>query len=126
MVKISPSTMKELLKKLNGQEPHHKYRAIRTRCLYGHDHDSRKESTWCLKLNELEKEGKISLLVHEPEIVLKVNGVIICRHYPDFMYFDQKLQRRVILDVKGIILREFKNKMKMVQAMHPDIEYRTV
>lgn len=81
---------------------------------------------WCLKLHELEKEGKITLLVREPKIVLKINNIKICDHYPDFMYFDQRINKRVILDVKGLQLREWKNKKKMVEAMWPDIEYTVV
>jgi hypothetical protein len=81
---------------------------------------------WCLKLHQLENEGKITLLVREPMIVLKVNDIKICCHYPDFMFFDQVLQRQVILDVKGIQLREWKNKKKLCEACYPHVEYRVV
>ncbi len=104
----------------------HKYGAHRTTCLYGHDHDSKKESMWCVKLHELEKEGKISLLVREPVIILRVNSQQICLHYPDFMYFDEKKQKRVILDVKGVQLPEWKLKFKLCKAIHSDIEYVVV
>lgn len=104
----------------------HKYGAKRTTCLYGHDHDSKKESMWCIKLHELEKEGKISLLVREPVIILRVNMQQICLHYPDFMYFDEKAQQRVILDVKGVQLPDWKIKYKLCQAIYSDIKYVVV
>ncbi len=44
----------------------HKYGAERTACLYGHMHDSKKEAMWCVKLEQLVKEGSITGLLREP------------------------------------------------------------
>lgn len=108
----------------------HKYGAEQTMCLYGHKHDSRKEAMWCVKLHELEKEGKITLLVHEPVIVLKINNILICEHWPDFVFFDLRTNKKTILDVKGDWeggkRPEWVLKRKMCQAIYPNIEYLVV
>lgn len=104
----------------------HKFGAERTVCLYKHIHDSKKEAMWCVKLHELEKEGKISLLNFEPLVVLKINDVVVCNHYPDFFYFDFKKQKNVLLDVKGMLLPEWKLKYKLCKAIYPNLEYVVV
>lgn len=110
----------------------HKYHAIRTKCLYGHSHDSRKEAEHCLKLHELQKEGKIRNLICEPIYDLRVNGVVICRHMPDFDYEkrvnDQWLAE--VMDVKGDWAGgrrpEWIIKHKMFCVLYPQINYVVV
>lgn len=108
----------------------HKYGAKATTCLYGHPHDSRKEAMWCVKLRELEKEGKIYNLIREPMIVLSVNGRIICNHYPDFCYTLQLTDQKVFCDVKGDWeggkRPEWVIKKKLCEALYPDFEYHVV
>ncbi len=108
----------------------HKYHAKVTECLHGHKHDSRKEAMWCLKLHELEKEGKISLLVCEPRVLIIVNNIKICEHLPDFIYFDHNTNRKTILDVKGDWeggqRPEWKLKYKLCRAIYPNIDYEVV
>jgi len=120
-------------------EKQHKYLAIRTKCLYGHPHDSRKEAMWCLKLHELQKEGKIRNLSVSPIYELRVNGQVICKHEPDFDYeitpdrgtpFNNLTVKVVVVDVKGewegALLPVWKIKHKLFQACYPEIEYKVV
>lgn len=106
----------------------HKYGAKRTTCLYGHPHDSRKEAMWCLKLHELQKEGKIFALEIEPEMVLMVNGQTLCSHYPDFRF--KKNGNVEVIDVKGDWeggqRPEWKLKKKLVNILYPFINYTVV
>lgn len=106
----------------------HKYHAIRTKCLYGHPHDSRKEAMWCLKLREEEKEGRIRNLSCEPVYDLRVNGIVVCTHLPDFDYEKSYggIWKVEVLDAKGLLLPEWKLKYKLFQAIYPDIKYNVV
>lgn len=118
-----------LAKQLNKRQTKHKYGAIRSVCLYGHNHDSRKEATYCLKLHEMQKEGRIRNLIIEPIYDMRVNNIVICTHQPDFDY-DLKQQdgtwKPVVLDVKGMKLPVWKLKHKLFCAVYPDIDYVVV
>ncbi len=110
------------------QQKEHKYHALKTNCWYGHKHDSRKEAMWCVKLHELQKEGKIRNLVCEPIYDLRVNETLICKHLPDFDY-DLKVGtewKPEVLDVKGLQLPEWKLKHKLFCALYPAINYVVV
>lgn len=143
MVKISSTLAKELIKRQNP----HKYNAQRTTCLYGHDHDSKKEAMVCVKLTELAKEGKIFLLKRQPVFELMVNGMLVCRHRPDFQYYQwvilghycQEIGKEIgkeitnfnglklfIVEVKGFKTPDWVLKHKLFCALYPEIEYQIV
>lgn len=114
------------------RSPQHKYKAIASECLYGHRHPSRKEAMWCLKLHEMAKEGSILFLVREPSYELKVQGVLIAVHKPDFAYYTldavagiQYLKRHIV-EVKGVKTPEWKLKHKLFMALNPDINYQVM
>lgn len=112
------------LRKVLNKEKKHKYGAKRTTCLHGHDHDSRKESLWCLKLHQELKEKKITHLLLQPVFELKVHNSIICKHYPDFMYM--RGPNPEILEVKGMKTRDWIIKHKLFLALYPTINYVVV
>lgn len=122
-----PDALKRVIE-ARSEEKQHKYGAKRTTCLYGHPHDSRKEAMWCIKLNELQKEGKIRNLSVEPIYDLRVNGTVVCTHMPDF---DYEILRNAfwvveVLDVKGLLLPEWKLKHKLFKAIYTEINYVVV
>jgi hypothetical protein len=142
MVKISAT----LARQLTGKKQH-KYNAKATECLYKHRHDSKKEAEWCLKLHQLQKEGKITLLHRQPKFELKVNGIHIADHYPDFSYYawvvkghicqelggpvtDFNGLQQCIVEVKGAWeggrLPVWKIKYKLMQALYPEVNYQVV
>lgn len=106
----------------------HKYGAKRCQCIYKHDHDSQKEAMWCVKLNQELMEGKIRNLFKEPVYDLRVNGIVICTHSPDFDY--ERLVglswRVEVMDVKGMQLPVWKLKHKLFMACYPEIKYVVV
>lgn len=110
----------------------HKFRAKRTTCLHGHNHPSQKEAMWCVKLHQLEQEGKISGLVREPEYELIVDGVLICKHRPDFAYSlvmkikGDDVLKQCIVEVKGMQTPEWKLKHKLFCALFPSVEYQVM
>lgn len=143
-MKISPATMKslkiKLINNLNGPGVDHKYHAKRSRCLYGHDHDSKKEAMWCVKLHQLAKDGKILLLSRQPSFELKVNNELIAVHKPDFFYYTMyqaptigasvSMMKEHVVEVKGDWsggrLPVWKLKHKLFCALYPNIDYQVV
>lgn len=138
MVKISATLAKQLTKR-------HKYNAQRVACLLGgHDHDSKKEAQWCLKLHELQKEGKITLLCRQPRFELFVNKMPVAVHIPDFSYYvflmkkkeqderdgivtvDCAEVKQCVVEVKGFKTVDWKLKHKLFMALYPDVEYTVV
>lgn len=118
------------LRAVLNKEKKHKYGAVRSMCLYGHDHDSKKEAMWCVKLHELQKEGRIFDLRLQPIYEFTVNGVYICRHIPDFFYQITRDSLHpwefVVLEVKGMPTPEWKLKQKLFCALYPQINYVVV
>lgn len=106
----------------------HKYGAKRTMCLYKHNHDSQKEAIWCVKLHQMQSEGKIKNLFREPIYDLRVNNIIVCTHCPDFEYevLVEASWRVEVLDVKGLQLPLWKLKYKLFMACYPQITYKVV
>jgi hypothetical protein len=119
---------KALAEVMQRDDKGHKYGAERTTCLYRHVHDSKKEAMWCVKLHQLQKEGKLRNLVCEPIYDLRVNGIVVCTHQPDFDY--DKLTKEgwiaEVMDVKGIKLPLWKLKHKLFLAVYPAINYVVV
>lgn len=120
-----------LIKSLN-EKKKHKYGAIRTVCLHGHNHDSRKEAMWCLKLHQMQQEGTIRNIVCEPLVALMVNEMLVCHHLPDFSYEIKNGEdwRCEVLDVKGDWMGgkrpEWILKRRLFNILFPDIKYVVV
>lgn len=121
-----PIALRRAIKASSKKE--HKYGAVSSVCPYRHKHDSRKEAMWCIKLHQMQKEGKIRDLLCEPEYDITVNGVVVCRHSPDFDY--EKLTLKgwevEVLDVKGLKLPLWSLKHKLFKAVYPTINYVVV
>lgn len=124
MVKISSTLMKQL----NKSPKRHKYGAIRTKCLHGHDHDSRKEADWCIKIHQEQREGKIRNLLMQTTYDLRVNGIVVCKHILDFDYerLNGKIWYPEVVDVKGVKLPLWSLKHKLFCAIFTGIKYVVV
>ena len=126
-MKRLPPELRQALK----EKKKHKYGAKRTTCLYKHDHDSRKEAMWCVKLHQMRQEGLIRNLSREPIYDLRVNGKVICTHCPDFDYeimdpSQLNVWKVEVLDVKGLKLPVWVLKHKLFCACYPEINYVVV
>jgi hypothetical protein len=82
---------------------------------------SRKEGRRYAELKLLAKAGEISNLQLQPEYVFEAHGVVVFRYFGDFQYYDNRLKRRVVEDVKGIKTPVYRLKKKIIEATH-DIE----
>lgn len=96
-----------------------KYRAIKTECLAGHIHDSKKEAGRCDQLHTMELAGTISDLEFQPEYPCHVNGKLIFIYKSDFRYRMQDLL--IVEDVKGVQTAVFRIKRKLVEALYPGV-----
>lgn len=96
-----------------------KYRAIKTDCLHGHTHDSKKEAARCNDLHDMEAKGEITELRQQPEYPCVINGKIICVYRGDFHYRVQDLD--ILEDVKGMQTDTFRLKRKLVEALYPGV-----
>ena len=123
MVKISAALAKQLVKKKE-----HKFNAVRTKCLYGHNHDSRKEAMWCIKLMQMQKEGMIHDLQRQVSFDLDIGMNTVTRHIVDFYYKVSNCgtTRGCVVEVKGMPTPEWKLKHKMFLALYPHIVYQVV
>lgn len=96
-----------------------KYRAIKTDCDHGHNHDSKKEAARCNQLHDLEIDGAITDLKQQPSFAVTIGDNYICTYVADFEYRVQDC--RIIEDVKGVLTPVFALKRKLVEATHPGV-----
>ena len=96
-----------------------KYRAIKTDCLHGHTHDSKKEAARCNQLHDLELDGAITHLRQQPSFAINIGDSYICTYVADFEYRVQDC--RIVEDVKGVLTPVFSINRKLVEATHPGV-----
>ncbi len=94
-----------------------KYRAIRT-TVDGVTFASKAEAARYSELKLLERSGYITGLILQPRFPLIVDGKKICSYVADFGYQD-KSNRHVIEDVKGVQTPVYKLKSKLFHALFP-------
>lgn len=94
-----------------------KYRNVRT-STRGFTFASRKEAKRYEELELLVKAGEISVLRRQPRFRLAVNGLDICTYVADFDYWDSKLCKRIIEDVKGMRTPLYRVKKSLMMAVH--------
>ena len=89
-------------------------------CYQVHVHDSIKEARRCNELTLLESGGAIKDLKQQPEFVLQEEFRVEDKKYrpikyrADFSYFDKKLGRYIVEDVKGFKTREYSLKKRLL------------
>lgn len=99
-----------------------KYGAKKT-FLDGVTFDSRRESEVYADLLIRHRAGEITDLVRQRQFNIVVNGDLIGRYTADFSFNDLVAQRYRVLDVKGVVTREFKRTKKLIKALYNiDIE----
>lgn len=107
-----------------------KYRNRKT-TIDGITFDSRKEAEWYLVLKGDKKAGKIKDFELQPEFILQEgftkNGK---RHRPIKYIADFRVKNNdgteEIIDVKGVITKEFSIKRKIFEAKYPDLSLKII
>jgi hypothetical protein len=100
-----------------------KYRNVPT-VVDGVRYDSAKEARHAQLLQAMLRDGLIRNLRRQVTYLLEVNGVLICRYKPDFVFEELSPPTEgmgwwtVVQDVKGYLTPEYKLKKKLMLACH--------
>ncbi len=95
-----------------------KYGAKRT-IVDGITFDSKREAEVYGQLKLLERAGKIYGLALQRKFELVVNGEIIGNYKCDFAFIDVEQDGRLrVIDVKGVVTRDFKRVRKIIKAAY--------
>ena len=97
-----------------------KFSAVRT-TVDGITFASKREAARYGELKLLERAGEISRLSLQPEFVITINGVKICKYIADFRYVDRQKGMIVVEDVKGVKTAVYRLKKKMTEAFYPGL-----
>lgn len=96
-----------------------KYKAKKT-TYNGSKFDSKGESAYAEELDWRIKAGEIKGYERQVKIELKVNGVLICNYYADFIVTD-KHGAKELHEYKGLRLPLFDLKWKLLQALKDEL-----
>jgi len=93
-----------------------KFGAIRT-TVDGIVFDSKREAAYYGELKIREKAGEVSAVELQPRFALiGPDGTLICTYRPDFAFFDHVADRFRVVDVKGVLTREFRRVQRMMKS----------
>jgi hypothetical protein len=90
----------------------------------GHWFPSKAEADRYEQLREMVRTDRIFDLELQPEFRLVVNNKLVCIYRADFRYKKRTVgmgYKTVIEDVKGMRTKEFALKMKLLAAVHPEV-----
>lgn len=93
-----------------------KYHNQKTKTIDGIEHDSKKEALRWMELQMLQRAGEISELRRQVtfELIPKQVGERACNYIADFVYVDNKTNRTVVEDAKGVRTDVYKIKKKLM------------
>lgn len=100
-----------------------KYKAIAT-TIDNIKFASKAEANRYSELKLLQRAGTISNLELQPRYPFVVNNIHVCTYVADFLYTEG--QCLVAEDVKGLRLREYIIKSKLMAALYPKVELREI
>jgi len=103
----------------------HKYGAVRSKCLSGHNHRSKLEAKCCNRLLADLQDGKIKSYETEVRFSLSSCDDHICNYYADFLvtHLDGSLE---IVEAKGMCTQVFVLKWKLMQSQYPKLKFTIV
>ncbi len=94
-----------------------KFRAVRTK-LDGITFDSKREAAYYAELKLRERAGEICDVELQPVFPLNVEHEVIGTYRADFRFWDNRENRRRVVDVKGVEPRGFRRTLKHVRAQY--------
>jgi hypothetical protein len=99
-----------------------KYNSISGRCTLDHYHPSRLEKNYCEQLSMLKKNKDIKDFEYAKKYELRVKGVLICSHKPDFTVTrqDGKIE---VHETKGMSTMDWVIRKRLFEACYPGIPY---
>jgi len=111
-------------------EKRNKYGAISSTCTHGHRHPSKLEAKYCFYLTMLVKNKDIYAFEYERRFELRVNGILICHHKPDFCVYktkeDHEADHFEIHETKGVETMDWKLRRNLMEALFPNSTYYVI
>lgn len=94
-----------------------KYRNKKT-TVDGITFDSKREAQFYSLLKQLERVGQVSQIELQKRYPLAVNGETVCTYFADFAFHDAIQERYRVVDIKGVVTKDFSIKRKLMRAIH--------
>ncbi len=94
-----------------------KFRAIRT-TIDGITFDSKREAAFYAELKLRERAGEVCGVELQPRFPLMVGSEVIGSYRADFAFWDNRENRKRVVDVKGVEPRGFRRTLKHVRAQY--------
>lgn len=85
--------------------------------------DSKFEANYYIELLERQKLGEIKKLARQCKYYLSANGIEIGSYKPDFEYYDNKLERVIVVECKGRMTGEASLRIRVFLALYPDLDF---
>lgn len=106
-------------KSLNKSKSKHRNRYVK---LDGYTFDSQAEANFYSELKIREKAREIESLIVHPVYELSIGTIHLTNYEPDFLYYDKKLNKDLVVDVKGHMQGSVKSlfeiKKELMKAIH--------
>lgn len=102
-----------------------KYGAKRTVCSGGHRHPSQLECRECECLSLRKKAGDIKDFEYAKRYELRVNGVLVGHHKPDFTVTHNDGSTE-IRETKGMVTPDFVLRKNVFEAIYPEMPYNII
>jgi len=80
--------------------------------------DSRREAAYYAELKLLEKAGEVCEVELQKPFALTINGQLIGTYRCDFAFYDNTRRCYRVVDVKGVLTREFQRTRRLMRALH--------
>ena len=80
--------------------------------------DSKREAQFYSSLKQLERAGQVSQIELQKRYPLAVNGHAVCSYFADFAFHDAIQDRYRVVDIKGVVTKDFSIKRKLMRAIH--------
>jgi len=104
-----------------------KYKNVWTKCKQGHNHQSKKEASYCNILELLKKNGEIIEYDIQRKEELYCDGKFICNHIVDFLIYKKEKNKKIFevheVKSKATMTAAWKIKKKLFEVNYPDIKY---
>lgn len=105
------------IQKADQPERPSKYRNKKT-TVDGIKFDSKREAQFYSSLKQLERAGQVSQIELQKRYPLAVNGHAVCFYLADFAFHDAIQDRYRVVDIKGVVTKDFSIKRKLMRAIH--------
>lgn len=80
--------------------------------------DSKREGAFYAELKLREKAGEVAEVELQKPFVLTIKGVLIGTYRCDFAFFDNARRCYRVVDIKGVVTREFQRTRRLMRALH--------